>query len=114
VDGTEGCLRTKQATYSEAVQEMPGSDAAATKTTRRPEDCVVMKDKNAAYFSEDRYGFTWGALTVERLVSDETETGHRVVLGLKTPREQVDIYVTPTGLIRVGKIRKIKRDKNAK
>lgn len=67
------------------------------------------EDKKPANLQTDRYGFTWGPLKVQRLVSDETETGYWVVLGLSTPREEVQIYVTPTGLIRVGEVKKKKR-----
>ena len=44
------------------------------------------------------YGFEWGNITVERLA--ELPQGHRV-LRVKTPRQDIEIYVTKTGLIRV-------------
>lgn len=46
-----------------------------------------------------RYGFKFGAVQVERLASSH---GGYVVVGLKTPRQRVEVTVTPTGLIRVG------------
>lgn len=52
----------------------------------------------AARMEQTRYGFKFGATEVERLAS---QAGY-VIIGLKTPRQRVDITVTPTGLIRVG------------
>jgi len=48
-------------------------------------------------YKETTYGFSWGPVTVERCISHK---GH-VVLSLKTPRDDVEVHVTPTGLVRV-------------
>lgn len=45
------------------------------------------------------YGFQFGPAVVERLASHD---GY-VVVGIKTQRQRLDITITPTGLIRVGK-----------
>lgn len=59
-----------------------------------------------AYFKETQYGFIWGALTVTRCISVEKKTGHHIVLELSTPRQKLQIQITPTGLIRVHDIEK--------
>lgn len=43
------------------------------------------------------YGFIFGAAEVTRICSDKG----RVWLSVKTPREEVELYVTRTGLIRI-------------
>lgn len=55
------------------------------------------------HFCETRFGFEWQAATVERLTSDKGW----VVIGIKTPRQSLQVYVTKTGLVRV-------HDKNSK
>lgn len=45
------------------------------------------------------YGFEFGPAVVERLAHDN---GY-VVVGVKTQRQRLDITITPSGLIRVGK-----------
>jgi len=45
------------------------------------------------------YGFQFEAALVERLASYK---GYAIV-GVKTPRQRLEITVTPSGLIRVGK-----------
>lgn len=52
------------------------------------------------YAALTRYGFEYGAAKVSRLASHK---GY-VVVGFETPRQRLDITVTPTGLIRVGKV----------
>lgn len=47
-----------------------------------------------------RFGFEYGAAKVSRLAS---HNGY-VVVGIETARQRLDITVTPTGLIRVGKV----------
>lgn len=60
-------------------------------------------------FSEDRYGFTWGPLTVERVMSfPKAKRRPHVVIILKTDRQLLQIRVTPAGFIRVGEIEKRK------
>jgi len=53
-----------------------------------------------------QYGFTWGPLEVERLVSDDK---FGVVIKLKTNKESIDIRITPSGLIRLEEIIKVKK-----
>ena len=48
---------------------------------------------------ETKYGFQFKAATVERLASHE---GYAII-GITTPKQRLDITVTPTGIIRVGK-----------
>jgi len=53
-------------------------------------------------FSNDQYGFTYGAAKVERLCSDERKGW--VVLSIKTPKTSghgIETYVTKTGKIRI-------------
>ena len=52
---------------------------------------------------ETRYGFNWGHTKVSRLCS---HMFHQYLF-IETPRETLEIRVTPTGLIRVGKTRKV-------
>ena len=49
-----------------------------------------------------RYGFVYGAATVERAASHK---GH-VVVSIKTPRQQMHIRITPSGLIRLDEDKK--------
>ncbi len=51
------------------------------------------------HFTNTQYGFEYGAAEVERLHSDDG----RVWLGVKTPREELQIYITKTGLIRTSR-----------
>jgi len=51
------------------------------------------------YFDDLQYGFKYGAAEVTRLVSDE-KRGY-VVIGIKTPRRELQVYVTKTGLVRI-------------
>jgi hypothetical protein len=46
--------------------------------------------------TETKYGFTWGKAKVERIASHK---GY-LFLGVTTPRDQLEIRITPTGLIR--------------
>jgi hypothetical protein len=50
---------------------------------------------------ETKYGFNWGTTQVERVAS---HLGNRVIL-ISTPRQALEIRITPTGLIRSGLIR---------
>lgn len=45
------------------------------------------------------YGFEFEAATVERLASHK---GYAII-GVKTPKQRLEITVTPSGLIRVSK-----------
>jgi hypothetical protein len=51
------------------------------------------------------YGFRFGAATVTRMCHDDGKGW--VVLGIKTPKQDLQVYVTRTGKIRV-------HDKNGK
>ena len=55
-----------------------------------------MKD---IYYREIEYGFKFGNAQVERLASDK-KTG-AIHLSLKTDKEDLQIYVTKTGNVRV-------------
>ena len=50
-------------------------------------------------YKETPYGFVWGAADVQRYFSEETKGW--VTLGLKTPKGNIQIYVTKTGKVRV-------------
>lgn len=45
------------------------------------------------------FGFNWGAAEVTRLFSDETKGW--VTVGVKTPKGEIQVYVSKTGKIRV-------------
>ena len=50
------------------------------------------------YFKETPYGFEWGpSLTVERHISHNG----MVVMGLKTAKCNFDVYVTPSGMVKI-------------
>ena len=51
------------------------------------------------HFTNTQYGFEYGIAEVERLHSDDG----RVWLGVKTPREELQIYITKTGFIRTSR-----------
>jgi hypothetical protein len=52
-------------------------------------------------FKQKDYGFKWGSIDVERLISDE-EKGW-VTLGIKSNKTSLQIYATKTGKVRVYK-----------
>jgi len=45
------------------------------------------------------FGFNWGAAEVSRLFSDDAKGW--VTIGIKTLKDEVQVYVTKTGKIRV-------------
>lgn len=51
------------------------------------------------HYKETPYGFEWGAAKVERCFSDSKKGW--VTLLVKTPKIQLQIYVTKTGKVRV-------------
>lgn len=51
------------------------------------------------HFEQTQFGFEWQAAKVTRLFSDPQRGW--VTLGIKTPREDLQIYITKTGKIRV-------------
>lgn len=59
-----------------------------------------------AHFKEIECGFEYGAATVQRLASDEKRGW--VCIGVKTPKEDLQIHVTKTGLVRIHGVKKEK------
>lgn len=58
-------------------------------------------------YCETRYGFIWGAMDIQRVYS------HRgaVCLALVTPRQEWRVKVTPSGIVRVEKQKRRKRER---
>lgn len=56
-------------------------------------------DLNATTFAEDRYGFRWGPLVVQRGAEFERQDNgpHRVLRLIPDSGPRLDIYVSPTG-----------------
>ncbi len=52
------------------------------------------------HFKETDYGFDWGSVKVTRACSDEKKGW--VVLLVKTPKEEIQVYVTKTGKVRIS------------
>ena len=53
------------------------------------------------HYKENEYGFEYGAMKVERLMSDDKKGW--VILGVSSTKSKLQIYVTKTGKIRVHK-----------
>jgi hypothetical protein len=51
------------------------------------------------HFAETRYGFRWGPFEIRRDCSDPK---WGVMLTIITPRQEAQIRITPSGLIRIG------------
>jgi hypothetical protein len=51
------------------------------------------------HYEETKYGFDWGAAKITRCFSDKDKGW--VTLRVETPREDLQIYVTKTGKVRV-------------
>ena len=51
------------------------------------------------HYLETKYGFEYGAAIVERTASDEHKGW--VLLTVKTPKTELQVYVTKTGKVRV-------------
>lgn len=51
-------------------------------------------------YEETSYGFKWGGAEVERITSDDKRGW--VIIGVKTPKHRVEVYVTKTGHVRVS------------
>lgn len=51
------------------------------------------------HHKETRYGFEYGAAQVTRACSDEKKGW--VIIQVKTPKEDIQLYVTRTGKVRV-------------
>lgn len=54
-------------------------------------------------FEETEYGFKYGSADLSRLCSDVKKGW--VMMGLKTPKTDIQIYVTKTGKVRVFDIK---------
>ena len=52
-------------------------------------------------------GFCWGVAKVLRIMEHKGS----IVIGIETPREELQIMVTPTGLIRIGDKRAIAHER---
>ena len=52
-------------------------------------------------YRETEYGYKWGSANVERLSSDEKNGW--VVISIRTPKGEVQVYATKTGKLRVYK-----------
>jgi len=50
-------------------------------------------------YEETQYGFKYGSADVSRIACDEDKGW--VVVGVKSPKSEVQIYITKTGKIRV-------------
>ena len=50
-------------------------------------------------YAPTEYGFSWGAASVQRLCCDAKKEW--VLIGIKTPRKEIQVYVTRTGKVRV-------------
>lgn len=55
------------------------------------------------HYAETQFGFEYGAAKIERAISEDDGS---VVIMVTTKRETLDIRITPTGFIRVGKPKK--------
>ena len=51
------------------------------------------------HYKEIKYGFEYGSAIIERLFSDDKKGW--ITIGIKTPKDDIQIYVTKTGKIRV-------------
>jgi hypothetical protein len=51
------------------------------------------------HYCETKYGFEYGAAKITRLFSDDAKGW--VTIGIATPKQDIQIYVTKTGKIRV-------------
>lgn len=51
-----------------------------------------------------QFGFTWGPMEVTRIAAFAPRKDRFArILGIKTPRADVEVYVTQTGMVRVWK-----------
>ena len=64
----------------------------------------VPPDTNTAKVTQ--FGFDWGPAKVERICQHRGE----VIMAVKTPRQELEIRVTPSGLIRTRVVQR-KREK---
>jgi hypothetical protein len=59
-----------------------------------------MKSDKPIHYATTAYGFEWGAAKIIRISSDQNKGW--VVIGLRTPRKELQIDVTRTGKIRIS------------
>jgi len=59
-------------------------------------------------FKETKYGFDWGACSIQRAVSGDDGS---VIISLDTPKEQLFVRITKSGIIHIEPIRKHKKIK---
>jgi len=62
-----------------------------------PKRRSAMRKFSEKDYKETRYGFDWGAAKIERVASH----GGHLWIDVRTPRQVLEIRVTPTGLIRI-------------
>ncbi len=55
--------------------------------------------ENVMHFKKIKYGFEYGAAILTRLMSDEKKGW--VIIGVKTEKENLQIYITKTGKMRI-------------
>lgn len=51
----------------------------------------------SSHYRETQFGFDWGAAKVTRLFSHNSV----ISIGVETQRQRVNLYITPTGKIRL-------------
>lgn len=86
------------------MAELPKIDSEGLRAAKRESAARV---SSVAYVSRTtQYGFQYGANTIERLAFHK---GY-AVLGIKTPKQWLQITITPSGLIRLGKLIKNAKD----
>jgi hypothetical protein len=83
------------------------SDTVAARRAADPEFAAEMnrleRKKSVETISRiTQYGFQFGAANVSQLVEDKGA----VIMSVTTKRQAIEIYVTPSGLIRVSEKRK--------
>lgn len=55
-------------------------------------------------YEETEFGFNFGSAEVTRVCSDKKKGW--VILSVKTPRSEIEIRVTKSGIIHVGEVKK--------
>lgn len=54
------------------------------------------------HYAETQYGFEWGSAKVERMASwSRKGHGSQVCIGIDTPTNHVQVYVSKTGVVRL-------------
>jgi hypothetical protein len=51
------------------------------------------------HYKETRFGFEYGAAEIQRYFSDDKKGW--VIIGLKTKKKDIQIYITKTGKVRI-------------